>query len=68
MRVSNQESDTRYAAVEKNVSARDVYFAFQRAVRRILEALRSRDYPLHSAQIIEADTLGLSPDRIGRIG
>jgi site-specific DNA-methyltransferase (cytosine-N4-specific) len=31
VRVSNQESDTRYAAISKNVSAKDVYFAFKRA-------------------------------------
>jgi site-specific DNA-methyltransferase (cytosine-N4-specific) len=64
VRVSNQESDTRYAAIEKNVSAKDVYFAFARSVQRIVSALAKRDYLLSDARVIEADTLALRPDDI----
>jgi site-specific DNA-methyltransferase (cytosine-N4-specific) len=66
VRVSNQESDTRYAAVAKRVTAEDVFLHFQRAIQRIAEVLSARDYPLTDAEIIEADTLSLTPDRIRR--
>jgi DNA methylase len=39
VRVSNQESDTRYAAIEKNVSAEGVWEAFRAAARTIERAL-----------------------------
>jgi site-specific DNA-methyltransferase (cytosine-N4-specific) len=64
VRVSNQESDTRYAAVSKNVGAKDVYFAFKRATERVVDALAHRDYRLGPAQIIEADTVAMSPERV----
>ncbi len=41
VRVSNQESDTRYAAIEKNVSAEHVWGAFRAAARTIENALAS---------------------------
>jgi site-specific DNA-methyltransferase (cytosine-N4-specific) len=64
--VSNQESDTRYAAVKKSVSRSEVFTGFNRAVRRIVAALQDRNYPLESATVLEADTLELAPSRIGR--
>jgi site-specific DNA-methyltransferase (cytosine-N4-specific) len=64
VRVSNQESDTRYAAVSKNVSPRHVYLAFKRAADRIIEALANRNYQLGPAHVIEADTIALSPDQV----
>ena len=64
VRVSNQESDTRYAAVEKNVAADDVFTGFLRAYRRIQVALDARDYSLAPVGIIEADTLALDPKQI----
>ena len=60
VRVSNQESDTRYAAVEKPVSREEVFRHFIRAIRRILDALRSRPAPLPEAEVIEADVLTLT--------
>jgi site-specific DNA-methyltransferase (cytosine-N4-specific) len=39
VRVSNQESDTRYAAIEKNVSAEDVWERFHAAAQTIERAL-----------------------------
>lgn len=69
VRVSNQESDTRYAAINKPVKADDVKFAFQRSCDRLLSALRSRDYDLRSASIINSDLLQLDTvDLRGRVG
>lgn len=69
VRVSNQESDTRYAAVEKAVTTEDVFTEFLRAAGRIRAALGARDYSLTSATIVEADTLAIDPTRIDcRIG
>jgi hypothetical protein len=64
VRVSNQDSDTRYAAVAKNISRDDVFIAFERAADRIMQGLQARDYTLAAAQVIEDDTLALTPDRI----
>ena len=66
VRVSNQDSDTRYAAVPKDVNREDVFSGFAAATRRISAALDSRDYELSSATVIEADTLCLTPGDIER--
>lgn len=68
VRVSRQESDTRYAAIDKNVSAEDVFALFLRAATRLDDVLVQRDYPLVRAEVFEADTLAFDPSRIGRIG
>lgn len=69
VRVSNQESDTRYAAVEKSVKADDVKNAFQRSCDRLLSALRSRDYDLVSARVINSDLLQVDTSALrGKIG
>lgn len=69
VRVSNQESDTRYAAIEKSVSFQDVFLAFITAVGRIERALTERDWRLGPAQVIENNTLEVHPaDVIGRVG
>ncbi len=64
VRVSNQESDTRYAAVKKNVTAEEVLSEFLRAAYRISEVLDERDYSLAPATVFEADTLALDPTRV----
>ena len=64
VRVSKQESDTRYAAIPKNVAPQDVANLFLRAVARIVAALRARSYPLTSAHVIEGDTLAIKPEQI----
>lgn len=64
VRVSNQDSDTRYAAVDKSVSAENVLSAFLRAAQRIRDALNERSYTLTSASVLEADTLAVDPKRI----
>lgn len=64
VRVSNQESDTRYAAINKDISAESVGDLFVRAAQRIRTALSARDYKLLPAKVIEANTLKVSPDQI----
>ncbi len=61
VRVSNQESDTRYAAVEKDVAAEDVFTGFLRAAGRIRDVLHERAYPLVPATVFQADTLAFDP-------
>ena len=65
VRVSNQESDTRYAAVDKNVTTEKVFTEFLRAARKICKILHERDYSLMPATLFEADTLAFDPMRIG---
>jgi hypothetical protein len=66
VRVSNQESDTRYAAVEKAVGREDVFKHFLRAGQRIIEALRLRPMPLAQVEVIESDILAVGPDVFAR--
>lgn len=66
VRVSNQESDTRYAAVSKNVTREAVFSGFLRAAERIRDVLNERDYSLVSSTVMETDTLTLNPDAIAR--
>ena len=69
VRVSRQESDTRYAAIRKNVTGGDVSALFRRAAFRLDDVLAERDYPLAPADVFEADILAFDPTRIGgRIG
>jgi site-specific DNA-methyltransferase (cytosine-N4-specific) len=64
VRVSNQESDTRYAAIKKVIGREDVFRQFVRAVLRIADALRARSTPQAQAEVIEADILSLAPAAI----
>jgi DNA modification methylase len=69
VRVSNQESDTRYAAVEKKSTADNVFNGFIEAVGRISKALKQRNYRLAETKVIQSNTLTTEPDKIGqRIG
>lgn len=69
VRVSNQDSDTRYAAVEKQVSGIDVFDGFENAVEKLNNSLLARDWDLVPAKVIEANTLTLSPFPIkGHVG
>jgi DNA modification methylase len=65
VRVSRQESDTRYAAVDKAVTADDVFDAFARAAQRIRDALKSRTYSLEPTSVIEGDVLEIAADTLG---
>lgn len=60
VRVSNQDSDTRYAAVAKNVSREDVFNAFVAAAKKLYDSLANRDWNLPVAQIIEANILDVT--------
>lgn len=66
VRVSNQDSDTRYAAVEKRVSRQDVFDAFQQASKKLHEALEARTWPLKQCAVIESDVLKVQAHQIGR--
>lgn len=71
VRVSNQESDTRYAAIEKDVTTEDVFENFLRSADRIHNSLEKRNYPFTPTMVLNADTLSIDPacidDRIGMI-
>jgi site-specific DNA-methyltransferase (cytosine-N4-specific) len=66
VRVSNQESDTRYAAVNKNIAPETVPALFLRAAGRINAALENRDYALSPVDVIEGDILKVEPRKIGQ--
>ncbi len=65
VRVSNQDSDTRYAAVEKNIGRTDVFTGFVAAAEKLDKALASRDWHIGPAKVIEANTLTVSPEQLG---
>jgi hypothetical protein len=62
VRVSNQDSDTRYAAVEKNVSRAQVFELFTESAGRIESALRARPALRAKVQVLERDTLAVAAD------
>lgn len=66
VRVSNQDSDTRYAAVQKSVARPDVFRLFLRSAQRILDALQGRSYPLTDSMVLEGDVLTLRPESLGQ--
>ena len=69
VRVSNQESDTRYAAIDKPINKAGVFAAFALACRRLADALATRKYDLDNTQIIRSDVLQVAPiDIQGPIG
>jgi len=64
VRVSNQESDTRYAAVAKAVTTRLVLDQFVLACSR-LEAIKRARLVSATARIIESDVLSVTPELVG---
>ena len=66
VRVSNQESDTRYAAIDKGSTAEDVYKGFLRSADYLEGALSARRYTLFPATVIEGDVLEIQQSDIGR--
>ena len=67
--VSKQDSDTRYAAVEKQITEEDVFEKFVIAADKLNRALLARDWDLTKVKVIEANTLTLEPSAIeGRVG
>ena len=70
VRVSNQESDTRYAAIDKNVSEEDVFSLFEKAARNVANAVSSFRDGLFShfgkATVLNKDTLDVPPNDLPR--
>lgn len=64
VQVSNQDSDTRYASVEKNISADDVYGRFKNACEKIISVKTEAEFNA-SSTIINKDILSISPSDIG---
>ena len=64
VRVSKQESDTRYVAIEKKISVERVFREFRRAAIYICEALGERNYHLAPAKVFQSDTLTFRVDEL----
>jgi site-specific DNA-methyltransferase (cytosine-N4-specific) len=64
VRVSNQDSDTRYAAVDKGLTQGDVFSSFAAAAKKLNEALSSRAWALPMSQVLESDVLAVKPAQI----
>jgi site-specific DNA-methyltransferase (cytosine-N4-specific) len=64
VRVSNQDSDTRYAAVAKNITRRQVFDLFLEAAGRIESALMRRPATDAMVQVIESDILALKAESL----
>jgi len=64
VRVSNQDSDTRYAAIEKNVGREDVFRVFCASAKKLRRALVDRSWDLATSQVIEGNTLEVKPSEI----
>lgn len=64
VQVSNQDSDTRYASVEKSISASDVYEKFLNACKKII-AIKAEVATDAKSSIINKDILSVSPADIG---
>jgi site-specific DNA-methyltransferase (cytosine-N4-specific) len=65
VRVSRQESDTRYAAIENNYSYDTVMTSYHRSVSEVCRALRSAPFsdPI-DVRVINADIFDVSPDAV----
>lgn len=61
VRVSNQESDTRYAAIDNNHSANDVFNSFMSACQKIYEAKKENSVDCEYCKIINRDILSIIP-------
>lgn len=65
VRVSNQESDTRYAAIDKKHTAKDVFDNFKNASKKLYEAKKASQI-IANTRIIESDILNIKVNDIGR--
>lgn len=66
VRVSRQESDTRYAAVEKNNQPSDVFKSFSLAARKIYQAnALNTDIYSNNARVLFQDVLTVNTSQIG---
>lgn len=65
VRISNQDSDTRYAAVEKNVNGEDVYKLFLDACKN-LDKLKREESNDTEVKIINKNVLKVTKEDIGK--
>ena len=64
VRVSNQDSDTRYAAVAKNVNRAQVFDLFEESAKRIESALLARPASGAEIHVLERDILAVTADEL----
>jgi site-specific DNA-methyltransferase (cytosine-N4-specific) len=67
VRVSNQESDTRYAAIEKSVSLEEVFESFERSAGAIARALTDTWLPLlphPRCAVVNSNVLDVVPSQL----
>ena len=65
VRMSNQDSDTRYAAIEKGYTSKDVFSAFRAACRKTFSAVSSHPRFKASTRIICQDVLTVDEQLLG---
>jgi site-specific DNA-methyltransferase (cytosine-N4-specific) len=69
VRVSNQESDTRYAAIPKRIQSDDVFMLFERAVESLegalLETWGASGSQRSRVRVLNRDVLEVEPHEIG---
>ena len=69
VRISNQDSDTRYAAVKKNIIAEQIPTFFATACRRVSASMQNRNYPQATTTVLERNTLSVTAKDIkARVG
>ena len=61
VRVSNQDSDTRYAAVAKLVTGADVFSFFEKTCQRYAQVLRPKEMNLPDATVLNKDIFTVTP-------
>jgi len=64
VKVSNQESDTRYAAISKSIDSYDVYKHLKSAFSRITSLLSSVSYEHKNCEILNSNILDLDTSNI----
>lgn len=61
VKVSNQESDTRYAAVEKNIDAKSVFDSFEKSATKIFDLLNQDVFkPQNKVNVLNGNSLKLN--------
>ncbi len=64
VRVSNQDSDTRYAAVKKSIDRDGVFAAYVAACHRIIRETIRLPFELPSARVMQSDIMRVKPEAI----
>jgi len=66
VRVSNEDSDTRYAAVNKAMTKEKVFAAYDATSRRIIEEKTKLSYQLPESRVIQNDIMEVTAPMIGK--